>query len=116
MGTERTSNKDIASKLDTLIDLMTANAMAEKAPPVLTDKVSDTTEGSEVVIDESYLAHVKPKVQAAANTHNIEYILYARKNKRGENKLAYAQRSRYDDVVSKQPSCLGAIESFLPSS
>ena len=41
-----------------------------------------------------------------------EVVLYARKNKQGTTKLAYALRERYDDVISGQPSHIGAVGSF----
>ena len=124
MGDKRTSMKDVAAKLDTLIDLMTSQAsQAEIAAPSEAPD-SPTTEGQlasqvsdsdgTVKVDEKYLAHMTPKAAEHATTKGEEVVLYARRNGRGETKLAYALRSRYDDVVAKQPSCLGAVASFKP--
>lgn len=113
---ERTSNKQLADKLDTLIDLMTQQAMAAVPNiPVLTDEVSGAeTETTSIKVDAAYQTHQNGKAQSHADTKGVEVVLYARKNKAGETKLAYALRNRYDEVVSKQPSHLGAVASFQP--
>jgi len=108
MGNARVSNKDIVSKLDTLIDLMTAQAVA--AAPVIAP--ATTTEGGTIKVDEAYLSHMTAKAADHATAKGEDVVLYGRRNKAGETKLAYALRSRYDDVVAKQPSCLGAVGSF----
>ncbi len=109
MGASRTSNKDICDKLDTLIGIMTKQAMpAEVTTPV--------TEGDEpesnIAVDEAYLAHMTAKAADHATAKGEEVVLYARKNKQGTTKLAYALRERYDDVISGQPSHIGAVGSF----
>jgi hypothetical protein len=109
MGASRTSNKDIADKLDTLIGILTAQA--EQTQPVA---ASPTTEGGTVQVDEAYLECMTPKAAAHATDKGEETVLYARVNKAGETKLAYALRSRYDAVVAKQPSCKGAVATFQP--
>jgi hypothetical protein len=111
MGASRTSNKDIADRLDTLIDLLTATAIA--APAATTVETPAITEG-DVKVDEAYLAHMNLKAADHATTKGEEVVLYARKNKAGETKLAYALRGRYDEVVKKQPSCIGPVGSFKP--
>jgi hypothetical protein len=109
MGDSRVSNKDIASKLDTLIDLMTANALATPSVPAV---AAQPTEGGKIEVDAAYLTHMKAKASDHATTKGSEVVLYGRKNKGGEIKLAYALRERFDEVVAKQPSCLGEIESY----
>jgi len=115
---ERTSNKQIADKLDTLIGLMVAQAErdTEAAPlPVLTNEVTEPVAApTSIKVDAAYKAHQEGKSQEHADTKGVEVVLYARKNKLGETKLAYALRSRYDEVVSKQPSHLGPVASFQP--
>lgn len=123
MGTQRTSNKDIADKLDTLIELMVAQAERETAKqtprtyfdnapaPALTESV---IESPPVVLDEAYLAHMSLKAGEHATAKGSEVVLYARKNRRGENKLAYAMRDRYDESIVRQPSHLGPVGSFQP--
>lgn len=115
MGASRTSNKDICDKLDTLIGIMTAQAMPA-ADPVLPEVTTPVTEGDEpestVKVDEAYLAHMTAKAADHATAKGEEVVLYARKNKQGTTKLAYALRERYDDVISRQPSHIGAVGSF----
>jgi len=108
MGASRTSNKDIADRLDTLIDLMTAQAsQAAVAAPAATP-----TEGSSIDVDPEYLAHMTAKAADHATAKGEDVVLYARRNKAGTLKLAYALRARFDTVVAKQPSCIGPVEEF----
>jgi len=113
MGTARTSNKDILDALDSgfdrLITALTANAVA--APAAIAAPA--TPEGA-VQVDEAYLAHMTVKAAEHATNKGEEVVLYARRNKAGETKLAYALRSRFDEVVAKQASCKGAVGSFQP--
>lgn len=110
MGASRVSNKDILDGLesgfDRLITALTANAVPAAAKP------APTTEGGDIEVDEAYLSHMTVKAADHATLKGEEVVLYSRKNKAGETKLAYALRSRYDEVVAKQPSCLGAVGTF----
>ena len=110
MGTARTSNKDIADKLDTLIGILTTQAMESTTPVQTEPTIKDGT----VKVDPDYMAHMTAKAADHATNKGEEVVLYARHNKAGETKLAYALRSRYDEVVAKQPSCDGAVGSFQP--
>lgn len=115
MGASRTSNKDICDKLDTLIDIMTKQAMPAADPVVSTPVIEDDNgleAESSVAVDEAYLAHMTAKAADHATAKGSEVVLYARKNKQGTTKLAYALRERYDDVISRQPSHIGAVGSF----
>jgi hypothetical protein len=72
-----------------------------------------STEGIESVkVDDAYLTHQKAKAKAHAESKGENVVLYARKNKLGETKVAYALQERYDTQIAKQPSHLGAIETF----
>lgn len=111
MGASRTTNKDLAEKLDTLIDVLTAQAMPQA--PVIVADAAPSTDGVEVVeLDKAYLAHVTAKVTAHQKEKGGEFVLYTRKNKAGEMKLAYAARERYDAQVINQPSHIGAVATF----
>lgn len=117
MGASRTSNKDICDKLDTLIGIMTAQAMPAAETPVTTPVTEggaggDAVGTDSIAVDEAYLAHMTAKAADHATAKGEEVVLYARKNKRGETKLAYALRERYDAVISGQPSHIGAVGSF----
>lgn len=113
MGTARASNKDILDALDAgfdrLITALTANAVS--APAAIA--APSVPEGT-VAVDEAYLSHMTLKAAEHATNKGEEVVLYARRNKAGETKLAYALRSRFDEVVAKQPSCKGAVASFQP--
>jgi hypothetical protein len=96
----------LATSVDTLVGALTSAAMpADEAPATPVTKVE---------ADPAYVAHMSIKAQEHAVTKGEEVVLYTRKNKAGECKVAYALRSRYDEVVSKQPSCTGPIGSFKP--
>lgn len=112
MGAARTSNKDIANKLDTLIDLMTAAAQA----PVVTPPVATPTVAIESApkVDAKYLAHMNVKAAAHATKQGVETVLYSRKNKSGQVKLAYALRPRFDASLKSQPSTLGVVGTYQP--
>lgn len=116
MGAVRTTNKDIAEKLDTLIDLMTAQAMQENVAPAAQPKAEAEAVTKDVKLDEAYLEHQKVKAQAHATAKGSEVVLYVRRNKAGENKVAYALRPRYDEQIVKQPSHIGAVASLQPAS
>lgn len=108
---KRISNKQIADKLDTLISILTAQAM-ESTTPISTAVIP--AEQGEVKVDAAYMAHMTAKAADHATLKGEEVVLYGRKNKAGETKLAYALRTRYDEVVAKQPSNLGPVGSFQP--
>jgi hypothetical protein len=112
MGASRTSNKDVLAAIEALTAAITGG-LINAAPAVASVGADDlpSNEGS-VNVDPAYLEHMTLKAATHATTKGEEVVLYARKNKLGETKLAYALRSRYDDVVAKQPSCKGAIASF----
>lgn len=112
MGASRTSNKDICDKLNTLIGIMTAQAMPAAETPVTTPVTEGDEPESTVKVDEAYLAHMTAKAADHATAKGEEVVLYARKNKQGTTKLAYALRERYDAVISGQPSHIGAVGSF----
>jgi len=110
MGTARASNKDILDALDAgfdrLITALTANAVSPAAP------AATPTEGSSIDVDPEYLAHMTAKAADHATAKGEDVVLYARRNKAGTLKLAYALRARFDTVVAKQPSCIGPVEEF----
>jgi hypothetical protein len=47
-----------------------------------------------------------------ATSKGCEVVLYARKNQRGETKLAYALRERFDTLTDK--GLIGPVGSFQP--
>jgi hypothetical protein len=123
MGTQRTSNKDVldaiqsqTASIDALVTALTAGALAPAAAsPSSTEQDAPVTEETTVEVDGAYLSHMTEKAKAHAKDKGETVVLYARRNGRGETKLAYALQERYDSVVSKQPSCLGSQASFTAS-
>jgi hypothetical protein len=109
----RVTTAQLAEKLDKLIELMTVAAVAAPSAPVSTPVTEgDEAETSTIKVDEAYLAHMNLKAAAHATDKGSEVVLYARKNKQGETKLAYALRERYDTQIERQPSHLGAVGTF----
>ena len=115
---KRMSNEQLGAKLDTLVDLLTAQAIAAPASSTQTLIESpDTTEDGEnvtVEVDAAYLARMNEKAADHATAQGAEVVLYARLNKAKETKLAYALRPRYDTQIAKQPSHIGPVGSFQP--
>jgi len=112
---ERTSNKEILVAIEgqtASIDKL-VTALTQQVLPA-TREVPDAANGGDLEIDGKYLAHQNMKAADHATAKGSEVVLYARKNKRGETKLAYALRERYDTVIAGQPSHLGAVGSFNP--
>ena len=105
----------LAEKLDGLADnvgrLVTALTAQSLAPEA--EAVTPAAQAKPEV-DPAYLAHQSTKAAEHATNKGEEVVLYTRRNKAGECKVAYALRSRYDEVVSKQPSCIGPVGSFQP--
>lgn len=116
MGASRVSNKDILVALDNGFDRLINALTASAIEPVATATAAPApTETPKVAVDPDYVAHQSLKAQEHATSKGEEVVLYTRRNKSGEAKVAYALRSRYDAVVAKQPSCTGAIGSFMPA-
>lgn len=119
MGTQRTSNKDIAEKLDTLIGLLVAQAqdaapqVQEPAPvitPVITAPTPTKAEPETPRIEKKYMAHMEAKVAGLVAADGQPRVLYARRNGHGEHKLAYCLHSRWANL--KDNGFLGALRMF----
>lgn len=120
MGTTRTSNKDIADKLDTLIELMTAQAMAaQSAAPVATvvatpeAAVAASPKQKSIRISQDYLAKMQPKWQSLANSKGTVFIGYAYKKRNGKNGLWACPAADFAEV-SKRDSTIGAVLEVHP--
>ena len=110
---DRTSNKMIADKLDKLIDILTANAMPSTSDEMptrtqLETQPDDAPTEQTLNIDPQYVEHMETKVLAYALDKGEDAILYARKNVRGETKLAYCLASKWAGLKDKR--ILGAIK------
>jgi hypothetical protein len=119
MGDSRTSNKDIldavqsqTAAIDKLVNVLTATAVQTqpKAEPVTTSEPKATS----VDVDAAYMAHMTAKAADHATAKGSDVVLYARRNRAGQVKLAYALKERYDSQIDRQPSCIGPVGSFKP--
>ena len=69
---------------------------------------------TDIKLDKAYAEHMKiAKVQPYADKHGEDTVLYARKNARGEVKLAYCLATKFATI--KDRGLLGAIEIVSPS-
>ncbi len=117
MTATRTSNKQILDAIERLTDTI-ANAMVpqpqnqvsatpNEAPPMVEPNTT-----SEITVDKSYLSHVEDKVATKCNDDGETRVLYARRNQRGETKLAYCLASRFPAL--KDRGMIGAIKTVAP--
>lgn len=114
MGAQRTSNKDIAEKLDTLISILTAQAQAQ-TPAVVTEpepvkEAPKAQYNGEPVTPPppKYMARMESKVQDAVNNDGQARVIYLRKNLNGETKIAYCLKSRWPTL--RDNGLLGAVK------
>ena len=111
--TERTSNKQLLDAIEAMPAAIAAaiTSVASGATPVATP----TTEGSKptnIGLDKKYEAHMALKVQDFANTKGESAVMYARRNGRGEVKLAYCLHSKWSNL--KDRGLIGAVSTFKP--
>jgi len=104
----------VADNLDRLVNAMTAQAIT--AQPEAAAPEAPKEEQTTIKADAAYVDLMSAKAQAHADTKAEPVVLYGRRNKGGETKIAYALQTRFDTQVSKQASCLGAIKLFIPAS
>ncbi len=116
---KRVTTAELSEKLDKLIDVLTTQAMPADSTQTLVEDdaklIVETpdAEGIETVeVDGAYLDHQKGKAQAHATAKGENVVLYARQNKQGEIKVAYALQERYDTQIARQPSHRGPIATF----
>ena len=110
--TERTSNKQLLDAIEAMPAAIAAAiaTVASGATPVATP----TTEGgtTNIGLDKKYEAHMALKVQDFANDKGESAVLYARRNGRGEVKLAYCLHSKWSNL--KDRGLIGAVSTFKP--
>lgn len=107
----RTTNTQIAAKLDQLIDILTAQAMPRNEVPVLQPEVPAKQDS--IQIDAKYKGVMEGKAQDYANKYGQSAVLYARLNTKGETKLAFATAEKYKNLRDR--GHLGAIGTFKPA-
>lgn len=103
----------VADNLDKLVNAITAQAITAQPEAAAPEAPKEQTT---IKADAAYVDLMSAKAQAHADTKAEPVVLYGRRNKGGETKIAYALQSRFDTQVSLQASCLGAIKLFTPAS
>lgn len=127
MTASRTSNKqilDAISEQSQAISALVAAITQTQAPvtPVTTQNVAPAPVNDAPVVDgetsvqfpESYLSHMATKIQDTANDKGVRYIEYARRNLKGENKIAYCTADRWANLKDK--GLIGPMAVFDPAS
>lgn len=113
--TGRVSNRAILSALEGLpAAIAAAMAPAQAAAPAestqtMGDEKGETTTAE---IDPGYLSHVSGTLQDRANLNNMAYVMYARKNKAGETKLAYCPADKWSALTDRR--IIGAVKTVSP--
>ena len=118
---ERTSNKQILEAINGLTAAITATMVAPEAVPTLevAPEAAPTLETApdqqpgrpaepKVQVDKAYLKHMVAKVEKQVCEDGQDRILYARRNGRGETKLAYALASNW--TALKDNGLIGPIQ------
>jgi len=117
MGTQRTSNKDVLDAINALTQAITQSVINAPAPaaPAQVQVAPAPTEASspKAKLDPSYVSHVRvAKAQPYANDKGADVVLYARRNGRGETKLAYCLAEKFAKLRDR--GLIGAIEILNP--
>ena len=118
MGTQRTSNKDIADKLDVLISILTTQAQAATVTPKAEPQMQASMVPSAPVTEDlpqfapKYHAKMRQITADAVSNDGKARVLYARRNLKGEDKLAYALKQDWIDGTVKDRQALGVVEVF----
>lgn len=127
MGTQRTTNKDILEALEAqtaaigaLAEAISGNVTPQpfKAPaadnvPTLTTPVAKGEAAQSLNVNEQYLNRMVEKAQKHSSAKGAGVVLYARRNKSGEVKLAYALMERYAEL--RDNGLIGPIRTFEPA-
>jgi len=113
MSDSRVSNKQI---LDAILGLTEAiKGQPVQSPTVEPVAVAATPVPSEpqaIKVTKDYLGNREIAAQAHANKVGGAVVLYARKNLRGETKLAFAQEGRF--ATLKDKGLIGPVATFNP--
>lgn len=105
----RVSNKQI---LDAILGLTEAIKGQNVQPTAVVAEPTVPSEPSPIKVTKEYLANRKVAAQAHANKVGGTVVLYARKNLRGETKLAFAQEGRF--ATLKDKGLIGPVAAFNP--
>lgn len=115
MGAQRTSNKDLleainaqTESINALVNALTsqtaapaAAAPATPAVEVAEPEASPPTANDPIRVDKGYRDHMVRKVSALVGSDGEPRVLYARRNGKGEIKLAFRKQSMWDSLRDK---------------
>lgn len=110
MSNSRVSNKQILDAILGLTEAIKGQQVAAPAPVV--DAPEVPSEPAQIKVSKEYLGNRKVAAQAHANKVGGTVVLYARRNLRGETKLAFAQESRFTTLKDK--GLIGAVATYQP--
>lgn len=120
MGTQRTSMKDVklaieaqTDAINALVGALAGQAQAPVAGTIDTTPVTDPTPAPVTDaprFEAGYMAHMKAKVAELVKGDGQARVLYARRNLKGENKLAFCLKARWAGL--RDNGKLGAIEVY----
>lgn len=121
MGTQRTSMKDVKLAIEAQTDAINAlvGALAGQAQAPVAAGIIDTTPVTDPTpapvadtprFEAGYMAHMKAKVSELVKGDGQARVLYARRNLKGENKLAFCLKARWAGL--RDNGKLGAIEVY----
>lgn len=111
---KRVTTQELAEKLDRLTDVIGAlvNNVAENQTPAAAPEEPEA-ETPKIKVSEAYLQHQTEAAQKYANKRETDYVLYARKNKLGETKLAFATADRYASL--RDSGLIGPVAYISPT-
>ena len=120
MGTQRTSMKDVklaieaqTDAINALVGALAGQAQTPVAGTIDTTPVTDPTPAPVTDaprFEAGYMAHMKAKVAELVKGDGQARVLYARRNLKGENKLAFCLKARWAGL--RDNGKLGAIEVY----
>jgi len=118
MSASRTSNKQILDAIEAMpaaiAAAIAATQVAAPAAPAVITTPEVASQPESIQLDKAYVDHMaSTKCLDFANKHGSDVVLYARKNAKGENKLAYCLAEKFPTLRDK--GLLGAVQVVSPS-
>lgn len=119
MGAQRTSMKDVLAAINAQNETLTALVSAiagtqtQASTPVSAPAPAQVAQAEtrEIDVPQSYFDTMDRKIQKLVKDDGQERVLYARQNQRGETKLAYCLKARYDAGL-KDKGFLGVVHIY----
>ena len=112
MSNSRVSNKQILDAILGLTEVMAAQVATPKPEVQAEVKAEPVADETTIEVDGTYLANRKVAAQEHATAKGQNVTLYARRNLKGETKLAYALTERY--ATLKDRGLIGPVAEYSP--